>query len=79
MLYTIKIGQNNPSIINKLIKFIIRLRHMLGYLTKEIINFNAIDKQKQTVFAFSLNEKDVWKTIYEKKYQSNSYKNRLRL
>jgi hypothetical protein len=49
---------------------------MLGYLTKEIINFNIPGKGKEN---FEVNDKDIWKNIYEKKYQSNAYKKRLRL
>ena len=49
---------------------------MLGYLSKEIVNFNATQREGMCA---SLSDKDIWKSIYEKKYQSSSYKKRLRL
>lgn len=49
---------------------------MLGYLSKEIVNFNV---SKREGLCGSLSDKDIWKSIYEKKFQSSSYKKRLRL
>lgn len=49
---------------------------MLGYLSKEIVNFNVSQRESM---CSSLSDKDIWKSIYEKKYQSSSYKKRLRL
>lgn len=49
---------------------------MLGYLSKEIVNFNVSQREG---LCGSLSDKDIWKFIYEKKYQSSSYKKRLRL
>lgn len=49
---------------------------MLGYLSKEIVNFNVSLKEG---ICGSISDKDIWRSIYEKKYQSSSYKKRLRL
>lgn len=51
---------------------------MLGYLTKEIINFGIVVRPNTNPQG-EIKSKEVWKAIYERKYHANSYKKRLRL
>jgi hypothetical protein len=52
---------------------------MLGYLTKEIINFGIVTRPSTNPEKPERKPQEVWRAIYERKYHTNSYKKRLRL